>query len=174
MLNILDEIQNFIEDEERDLKYRLGDNFTLSFDTTPSIAYDYLNIDEVPEYSFHHPEFLKSESEEFPNKSDYNIYFHKIKNLCTRSLEDSLYNQPYTEHLKTINPNKNLLNVVKKIFKKEHIPAEQLPQFGEFGLYTNKGNNRAPRVFFFIGNLGMIYILFYDPFHKIFPMKEKV
>lgn len=171
MLNILDEIQYFIEDEERDLKYQLGDNFLIPLTTTPSIAYDYLNIDDVPEYSFHNPEFLKTESEEFPNKSDYNIYFNKIKDLCKRSLDDSLYNLPYTEHLKTIRPNKNLLSVVKKIFKKDYIPDEQLPQFGEFGLYTNKNNDRAPRVFFFIGNVGMIYILFYDPFHKIFPGK---
>tara|TARA_R110001632_G_scaffold232421_1_gene373163 strand:- start:3310 stop:3834 length:525 start_codon:yes stop_codon:yes gene_type:complete len=169
--NILDEISNLIEYEERDLKFRLGDDFPITFTTTPSIAYDYLNINDDLDYSFHNPEFLKMESEEFPNKSDYNIYFDKIKNLCKKSLDESLNNSSHKEHLKTVNPNKNLVNVVKKIFKKNHIPPEQLPQFGEFGLYTNKKSNRAPRVFFFIGNAGMIYILFYDPFHKIFPSK---
>jgi hypothetical protein len=172
MDDILDEINNLIEDQERDLKFRLGDGiYPINFDTTPTIAYDYLNIDDDLDFSFHHDEFNKSLSEQYPGKSDYCIYFDKIKNLCKKSLEESLNNSHHTQHLKTINPNNKILDIVKKIFKLDKLYPEQLPQFGEFGLYTNINSNRAPRVFFFIGAAGMIYILFYDPFHLIFPKK---
>lgn len=173
-MDFFEQINDFIEfeEEEFDLKFRLGQKvYKLNLDFTPTIAYDYLNIDDDLDYSFHHSEFHSFTCEKSPKKSDYNIYFDKIKALCTKTLDDSINNSHYTEHLKVINPNKKLLDIVKKIFGVSYISHEQLPQFGELGLYTNKVGNKAPRIFFFIGNLGVIYILFYDPFHSIFPKK---
>ena len=40
--------------------------------------------------------------------------------------------------------------------------------------YTNKETNKAPRVFGFIGNASIIYILCYDPFHKIYSSTGKI
>lgn len=172
MDDFFEQINDFIEFEESDFKFKLGQKvYKLNLDFTPTIAYDYLNIDSDLNYSFHHNEFHEFSSEIEPGKSDYNIYFDKIKTLCSRTIDESINESHYTEHLKVISPNKNLLDVVKKIFGVTHIPHDQLPQFGELGLYTNKDGTKAPRVFFFIGNLGIIYILFYDPFHNIFPSK---
>jgi hypothetical protein len=169
-MDFIDQINDFIEYEESDFKFKIGQDkiVKLNLDFTPTIAYDYLNLNDDLDYSFHHPEFLEATSEEYPEKSDYSIYFEKIKKLCLNTIDDSLNNSHYTEHLKTISPNKKLLDVVKKIFKVSSIRDEQLPQFGELGLYTNKKGKKSPRIFFFIGNLGIIYILFYDPFHSIF------
>ncbi len=63
---------------------------------------------------------------------------------------------------------KNLKETLKNIYDVSGFKAEQIPTFIEIILYTNKKSNRAPRVFGFIGNANVIYILFYDPFHKIF------
>ena len=170
---INDQISDFIDAEERDLKFRLGDSLVkLQFDFTPTIAYDYLNITDDLDFSFHHSEFHLVSSEENPQKSDYQIYFEKVKLFCTNTLDDSLNNSDYREHLKLVSPNKNLLDVVKKIFNVDYISPEQMPQFGELGLYTNKQNSKSPRIFFFIGNIGIVYMLFYDPFHLIFNSKK--
>ena len=170
---INEQISDFIEDEERDLKFILGDKLdSIQFEVTPTIAYDYLNIDVVEDYSFHHNELHSFSSEEYPNKSDYNIYFEKVKSFCSQSLNTSLNCSHHSEHLKLVNPNSRLLNVVKRIFNVDRITDEAMPQFGELGLYTNKNDNKAPRIFFFIGNVGIVYILFYDPFHSIFNSRK--
>lgn len=63
--------------------------------------------------------------------------------------------------------------IVDFIFS-EKLQASQIPQFIEIRLYSNKVIDKAPRIFGFIGNANIIYVLFYDPFHKVFGGKGKI
>ena len=174
MNDFFDTLKDILEDEERDFRYKLGDklvNLHSDLGFIPIISYEYLNIDILSEFSFIQPEFHSITSEQYPNKSDYNIYFETIKQICSKKI-DVLRGESYTKHFNLFtNPQKELTEIVRKIMNIKN-PKTQLPQLGEFGLYTNKNGNKAPRIFFFVGNLGILYILFYDPFHKIFPRKS--
>mgnify|MGYP003679136796 CR=1 FL=1 len=169
--NLSDEIENIIEDEGRDLKFKVQDKLTpLNFDCTPSISYDYLFLNEKEEYSFLNSEINKQTSEEFPNLSDSQIYFQKLNEVCTSNFNDLNDSHFFFQ---MISPNRNLKDVVDFIFSKK-LQADQIPPFIEIKLYTNKISDKAPRVFGFIGNANIIYILFYDPFHKIFNKTGKI
>jgi hypothetical protein len=169
--NLSEEIEALIEEEGRDLKFKLRDKLLpINFDCTPSISYDYLLLDKLNEYSFLNPEFNQITSEEFPDLSDSQIYFSKAKDICNSNFEDLNNNKFYFQ---MVNPNRNLKRVVDFIFS-ERLQADQIPPFLEIKLYTNKNSDKAPRVFGFIGNANIIYILFYDPFHKIFNATGKI
>lgn len=169
--NLLEEINDFIDDEGRDLKYKLRDKiFPINFDSTPAISYDYLFLKPGDKYSFLNPEINKLTSEEFPNLSDAQIYFERIQEVCKSNfgnLNDKL------SFFQMVSPNKELKKVVDFIFSK-NLQPEQIPPFIEIRLYTNKRSDKAPRVFGFIGNASIIYILFYDPFHEIYNKTGKI
>lgn len=169
--DIQEEIDNFIEYEERDLKYKFHDELTIpNPNSTISISYDYLLIDDS-EYSFSNPEFNKVSSEKYPNMSDAHIYFSTIKEIC-----NSKFSKVIDDHsfFKTINPNKKLKELANFIFSKKLV-ADQMPQFFEIRLYTNTNTiEKAPRIFGFIGHANIFYILFYDPFHQVFNKTGKI
>ncbi|MDR1553999.1 MAG: hypothetical protein LBS69_11155 [Prevotellaceae bacterium] len=171
-MTLLDSLEDFVAKEGSTLKYRFGDkNIQIDFDATPTISYDYLFIADNSEYSFHNEELNKKSSEEYPNKSDYAIYFEKIKSFCCRTLNESLHNSNHKEHIHTIKPNNKLKKIFTQIFCNKLLKDEDLPPFMQFSLYTNQNDDKAPRIFCAIGNYAVIYILFYDPFHKIYVSK---
>ncbi|WP_250255828.1 hypothetical protein [Chryseobacterium sp. Marseille-Q3244] len=162
------EIENLIEEQGRDLKFKLKDTVLPSnFDCTISISYDYL-LTDTSEYSFSNPEFNKVSSEKHPNMSDAHIYFSYIKKICNSKFSKIVDDKSFFQ---IVNPNKNLKEIADFIFS-EPLQAEQIPQFFEIRLYTNK--DKAPRIFGFIGHTNIFYILFYDPFHKIFNKTGKI
>lgn len=168
--NIAEEIDFFIEEKGRDIKFKKGDFIRpINYDCSPSISYDYLLVDSS-EYSFLNPEINKITSEQFSTLSDSQIYFQQIKKICVSNFEDLANN---TFLFKIINPNKKLKEIANFIFS-QRLKFEQTPSFIEIKLYTNKGGNKAPRIFGFIGNLNIIYILCYDPFHKIYDKIGKI
>jgi hypothetical protein len=164
--SIKDSLEYFIskENARNDLKYVKGDKSTeIHLDATPTIAYDYLFLEESNEYSFSNEEFTKNSSEEFPNKSDYAIYFEKIKSICSNTIDKTL-NQRHTHF---VNPNRRLHIILKNIFEVDLIDEIQ-NSILQFPLYTNKTEKgKSPRIFCFIGKYAIIYVLFYDPYHKI-------
>jgi hypothetical protein len=167
--NLESEINELIEYEGRDLKFKIKDEILpLNYFTTPSISYDFLLLDSSDEYSFLNPEFNNTTSEEFPNLSDAQIYLKKLNEICKSNLGEL---SPFS--FKTINPNKKIKEKVDFIFS-ENLKENQIPQFIEIKLYSNRITEKAPRIFGFIGNFNIIYILFYDPFHKIFNAKGKI
>ena len=169
--SLADEINNLIEDAGRDLKFKINDKILpINFDCSPCISYDYLLLESGNEYSFLNPEINNITSEDFPNLSDAQIYFDKIKQVCKTKF-DNLTNNSF--FFQTINPNRNLKNITDFIFSQK-LQASQIPQFIEIRLYTNKKSAKAPRVFGFVGNANIIYILFYDPFHKIYNAIGKI
>ena len=67
------------------------------------------------------------------------------------------------------NPNKELKKQACKILNIQANELDRVPKlFVEIKLYTNKRDNRAPRIFGFLGHLNVLYLLYYDPFHKTF------
>ena len=170
--NLSDEINSLIEYEGRDLKFKLKDKILpISWGCTPSISYDYLLTDSKHEHSFLNPEINSFTSEDFPTLSDSQIYFKKIQDICKKSFED--LNDDCVFFTTIVNPNRNLKNIVDIIFSTK-LQADQIPTFIEIKLYTNKVNPKSPRVFGFIGNANIIYILFYDPYHKIYDKTGRI
>lgn len=168
---LAEEIDNLIEEEGRDLKFKIKDKLLpINFDCTPSISYDYLLLDKNNEYSFLNTEFNNISSEEFPSYSDSHIYFLKAQEICKTNFKDLNDDKFFFE---IINPNRNLKDIVDFIFSAK-LQADQIPPFIEIRLYTNKNTSKAPRIFGFIGNANIVYILFYDPFHKIFNSVGKI
>lgn len=169
--NLSDEINNLIEDEGRDLKFKIQDKLTpINLNCTPSISYDYLLLDHGSDYSFLNPEINTITSEEFPHLSDSQIYFKKLNEICTSNFSDL---NDSTFFFQMISPNRKLKDIVDFIFSIK-LQADQIPPFIELKLYTNKNSIKAPRIFGFIGNANIIYILFYDPFHQIFDKTGKI
>ena len=169
--NLSDEITNLVEEEGRDLKFKIRDKLLpINFDCTPSISYDYLLLNKANEFSFHNPEINNITSEEFPHLSDSQIYFHRIREICNSNFREL---NDVTSYFKMINPNRELKNLVDFVFSQK-LQADQIPPFIEIKLYTNKAGNKAPRVFGFVGNANIVYILFYDPFHKMYNKTGKI
>lgn len=166
---MLDELQKQIKDftefEERDLKVKPGDKiYPIIEKSSLFISYDFL-LNDDSEYSFLNEEFYQKHSEFHNNRTDYQIYFEKVKNICCSEFNKISQD---TLNFKIISLNKNLKDVIKNTYDVSRFTPEQIPPFIEIILYTNKKTNRAPRIFGFIGNANVVYILFYDPFHKIF------
>lgn len=104
---------------------------------------------------------------------DYHIYFKRIKELCDNSIE-SLSNGDANRvwHLFPTRGG-NIVKELKRHFNKERI--HPIPEIYHFALYTGEDmadketGKRAPRIHFLVGSNGMIYPLFYDPYHEINP-----
>lgn len=168
--DLQEQISDFVADEQRDLKFKAGDKvLSVLEDASLFISYDYLLSDDS-KYSFLNDEFHNKLSEEFPNLSDYQIYFNKLKSICSLSYsaaeQDSL-------NFKTVSLNKNLKEILYKIYDKDNLRPEEIPSIIELRLYTNKNSDRAPRIFGFLGHANVIYIFAYDPFHDIFNAMSK-
>lgn len=167
-MSFFETISGAIEDEGRDFKIKIGERIIISQEVSFSISYDYLLLEG--DFSFNHSEFNNVTSEEFPNLSDAHIYFKRIKELC----KHTFFRLPENEVFQIIQqPNKTLRGIVERVFNKK-LSAEQTPPLLEIRLYTNKNGNKAPRVFGFIGNWGIVYILCYDPFHQIYNKTGKI
>lgn len=172
MNNFKEIIRDHFEEEHRDLKYKIGDRLEhLRFNLTPTIAYDYLLTDTNDPYSFLHPDLNKCQCEDLPGKSDYAIYFEKINSFCKKTFDEILNQSNFKEHIHKVNTNPTLRGLLQQIFKKR-ITSLNLPDIWQFALYTNKKDNRAPRILFFIGDYGVIYILAFDQWHETSLMRE--
>jgi hypothetical protein len=85
----------------------------------------------------------------------------------------------HSEHFHLItNPPYKLRELIKRISGRSDLKDEHLPIIGQFGLYTNDNadrtrNIKSPRIFFFIGDNAVLYIMFYDPYHEIFNASKR-
>ncbi|MCH4828617.1 hypothetical protein [Flavobacterium columnare] len=167
MLDLQNQIEDFIEAENRDFLFKVGDKTYKPIEKLKlSISYQYL-LNDNSEFSFKNIEFSKKASQFIKNKTDYQIYFEKISEIC--NLEYSFFKEETKKFIIISSPNKELKAQACNILKIKPNELDRIPQlFIEIKLYTNKKNNRAPRIFGFIGHLNILHILFYDPFHKIY------
>lgn len=168
MMNFEDIVSTHIEEFNelgRDKVYLGGDKVFKDNSSVfrPTISYNYLNINIIPDFCFKQPEFT-----EF----DYKIYFEKLKIISNTPLPDleSIKDKGLDFKVYTGSVKKELLDCFKKVIGKDTLHANQIPYFGRIGLYNGKKKgDKAPRVFFFVGHYSTLHILLYDPYHKIYP-----
>lgn len=156
------------EDEDFDPKFNFSADSRLKYrlKQSPLFAYDYLNLDKIPNYSFHHADF---------DKEDYKKYFSQVKKFSQIKLGELMDDYKRSDHFAlSSSPNKTENDLLNSILGRKLKP-EQCPPIGHFHLYTPKElaeGQKAPRIHFFLGRFGIFYILFYDPFHTIHPFKK--
>ncbi len=127
----------------------------------PVICYDLADM-ESPQFGFCQDCF---------DARDAIKYFGIMKTLCLSCIEDLKDSDDRELHLF---PTKggNIVNELKRLNKGEKL--KQMPEIMHFALYTNKDAKRAnkvksPRIHFMVGARGVIYPLFYDPYHEMNP-----
>ena len=168
MDNFFRSIIEDINEEELSHKYKVGqfdpNLIKISTDQTPFFAYDFLNFD-IADFSFHHPDFLHG---------DYKIYFSKVKKISKIPMNDLINNYRHSEHFHINPPNQKMRELLMEIFGKSRLRPNETPDVGQFHLYTsNDGSGKAPRIHFFVGPLAVFYIILYDPYHQIYPIKPQ-
>lgn len=148
-------------------KYKIGEKIVdsdiyISKISMPVICYSYIDL-SGGEYSFNQALFSE----------DYHIYFERIKELCDNTIDSLSKRDP--KRVWHLFPTRgvNIINELKRHFKKDKISP--LPEIYHFALYTDKDSadknigKRSPRIHFIVGSHGMLYPLFYDPYHEINP-----
>ena len=126
------------------------------------VKYDYIDLCNT-DYNFKQEFLLK----------DTQKYF-EMMNLISRSTVNELLDRGYELHFRDSEIKGNLKNALKK-----HLPdaIKSMPTFFHFALYTNQNANRktgvrSPRIYFFLGNNGFAYPVFFDPYHELNPIKD--
>lgn len=143
--------------------YDIRDSLTnedvqLSMNVHIVVCYDYIQLEG--DYGFHY-NFESTDAKE---------YFSKMKDFSGNSLNTILDTFDYTYHFHKTPIRKGIKRELAKVFGNK-INYDDLVLY-HFALYTQENANRltnikSPRVHFLIGRYGMIYILFYDPYHEL-------
>lgn len=157
----LDEDDLFDIHSPQKLSYQL-DNSDLSLSRKTPIVISYALVD-MSETKYHfQQEFTSRDTQE---------YFKMMKEISNSTINDLMEN-PHKHHFYRTDIKGNLKTVLKNI-DPECIKTN--PLIYHFALYTDerKANRetgiRSPRIYFMLGLYGIIYILFFDPFHEINP-----
>jgi hypothetical protein len=164
----------FPSEEPVDLKYKFEDklqdeDIKKSMTNTPLFCYDYIDL-ETTDYHF---------NQECLDGVDARSYFQQVKKFSQIPLNDLINQSNYKDHFRVYNtPGRKIKELLEKISGKATLLPEQIPSLGEFALYTDQDRKadretgvKSPRIHFFIGEHGIIYILFFDPYHEIFNKK---
>jgi len=165
---ILEEHTNDFDESGRDHIFEIGDKVLNkhSSHSKPSFSYNYLNISTCPEYCFNHLDF---------DSSDYNMYFQNVRRISKLTYHELLEQGNKKEIDFTIytSINSALKKEFNKLINNIKLSPEQTPTFGRIGLYNSSyPGGKAPRIFFFVGHHCMLHILFFDPYHQLYPEKK--
>lgn len=98
-------------------------------------------------------------------------YFGMMKKLCLSCIDELKDSDDKELHLFPTK-GENISKELKRLNNGKWLM--QMPEIMHFALYTNKAANRAskvksPRIHFMVGACGIIYPLFYDPYHEMNP-----
>ncbi len=153
--------EHHIEDA-LNVKWKLGSK-ELDYDHNISfvVVYDYMHLDTNCKYSFNNENITKEE---------YNLYFQRVKELSSKNVSILLDNKSKNHFHQVDNPTKELKEMIKKLFKKDYDFAS-FPTIFQLSLYDIEKIERpfdSARIFFFIGRLGFLYMLFFDREHKFY------
>lgn len=132
------------------------------------VSYSMVNLSDS-NYGFNHPNF---------DEKDALYYLNRMKILSTKSISeirDSDKNLDW--HLHKTN-GRNIIESVKEHFNVKKL--NDMPEIYHFALYPRHKQTKAdksnkiknPRIHFVIGYYGIIYPLFYDPYHEINPLSQ--
>lgn len=128
----------------------------------PIVSYDLIDVSDS-NYSFTQKCFDEKDSKQ---------YFIKMKELCLSSVNSIINTNLKSWHLY---PTKgaNIAKELKRINNNKFLT--QNPEVMHFALYTSdeKANRetgiKSPRIHFMVGANGILYPLFYDPYHEMNP-----
>jgi len=143
------------------LKIRFtNEDIRMSCNVPLVIKYDYIDFKNT-DYNFRQQFTLE----------DTQKYF-EMMNLICRSTINELLDRGDEIHFRGSSIKGNLKRALQK-----HLPdaVDAMPSFFHFGLYTNQNADRktgvrSPRIYFFLGNNGFAYPVFFDPYHEINPI----
>lgn len=164
-------IYDFDEDELNDIHETYNFNqppsnqeIAQSKKVKPVISYDLVDTGDS-NFSFYQDCF---------DSEDAIKYFGIMKTLCKSCIEDLRDLEGTELHLYTTK-GKNIGNELKRLNNGQ--PLNQMPEIMHFALYTNDEANRenkikSPRIHFMVGARGIIYPLFYDPYHEMNPSRH--
>lgn len=131
------------------------------------IVVNYSLIDlESTEYNF---------KQEFSRK-DTQKYFEVMSNIASRSIDEIIDSGDRTLHFYRTKITRRMVELMKRLDRHCKPDAESTIVY-HFALYTDKNGasresgRRSPRIYFMLGKNGMIYPLFFDPYHEINPMQ---
>lgn len=147
------------------LDYKISnEDLCISQNVPIVVSYDLVDLDKTP---YH---FLQ----EFTLR-DTQSYFRLMQNISVSTINDFLDNRERKLHFFRTDIRGNLKKELSKISPKA---IEVNPLIFHFALYTDEKvvanrnkNTRAPRIYFMLGKNGVIYILFFDPYHEINPIQ---
>lgn len=146
------------------LKDRITNEDILVSQNVPLVvSYDLVDLDET-NYGFW---------QEMTHK-DTMAYFEMMKRVSGSTINE-LDGLARELHFRRTPVKGNLYEVLKKVCPEAAF--DNLCIF-HFALYTSdemasrESGVRSPRVYFMLGRNGIIYMLFFDPFHEINPMKK--
>lgn len=157
-----------IDKEQFDTLYRVydindtisNDDVLLSMSIPVVVRYNYICLSG--RYSFN-KDFGEQESA---------MYFSRMKNFSRLSINAIIDTLDHDYHFSRTHLNTTVIKELKTELKTQHIPDDIL--LYHFALYTDKSGRasreediKSPRIHFILGKYGMIYILFYDPYHEL-------
>lgn len=138
------------------------DDLRLSQQVPIVVSYDLVDLEKTP-YHFHQNFTLK----------DTQTYFSLMKRISGSTVNDLLDSEKNLHFYRT-DVRGNLKSLLHKISPQA---VEANPLIFHFALYTDEGaiadrskDIRAPRIYFMLGRNGIVYMLFFDPYHEINPM----
>lgn len=104
---------------------------------------------------------------------DTKAYFQIMKNISCRSINEIIDESDHSLHFYRSGVNNRIKELLKRL-NPECEPGDTTLIY-HFALYTDKdgasreSGRRSPRVYFMLGRNGMIFPLFFDPYHEINP-----
>ena len=146
----------------------LGDTLSyedskLALDVPIVISYELIDLDKT-DYHF---------KQEFTSK-DTQRYFEVLKDISCKSINDLIEESEHSLHFHRSAAKGNLKIQLEKL-SPGCVTFDSEPMIYHFALYTdvNKASRvngvRSPRIYFMLGKNGMIFPLFFDPYHEINP-----
>ena len=108
-------------------------------------------------------------------EKDARMYFLRMKELSESTIYDLMDSKLKDWHFHSV---KVSGNVKETLFKLHPNAAKGIYTIYQFALYTDsRGASRetgirSPRIYFMLGKNGMVYPLFFDPYHELSPMQS--
>lgn len=140
-----------------------NDDIRLSHEVPIVVSYDLVDMGTTA-YNF---------SQHFEER-DTQEYFTKMKIISFSSIDDltDKYSNNPDWHFHRTNITGNIRKNLKQLFPNGDFDNMFIYHFS---LYTCQSANRernvrAPRIYFLVGRNGIIYILFFDPYHELNPI----
>lgn len=162
---------SFLEEEdfgdytvEYDNRCKLDTEDCLIAKDSPILISYFLVDMEVSKYSF---------GQDFTQKETKG-YFESMAYFSGRTINQIIDETGHELHFYRSNIRGNLYKLLKQIWPKRKIDRDNTLVY-HFALYDSKNRAsrksgvRNPRVYFMLGKEGVIYPIFFDPFHEINP-----